>query len=206
MPVDERTFVAEVAGWVTAILARRTDLPYGKATVEEHGVGDRKRHDFLLYRRDVPKVELTGEVKMPESPMGKSPLDTELVEDAFDKATRRGVPYYFTWNVRELALFETHREGVPFMDRRVEGPTTVATVASSDDLRRPGVEQAIKDFWESFLERYADLQAGRRPLQNLPLDRRFVLRLEAALETPISQTQDEMARRRRGDAAFRSSL
>jgi hypothetical protein len=63
MVVDERTFVADVAGWVTAILTRRQDLPYGPAHVEEHGVGSRSRHDFVLYRRGTNRVVLTGEVK-----------------------------------------------------------------------------------------------------------------------------------------------
>ncbi|MBI2866666.1 MAG: SAM-dependent DNA methyltransferase [Chloroflexi bacterium] len=206
MPVDERTFVADVAAWVTAILERRTDLPYGRARVEEHGVGDRKRHDFVLYRRGLPRVALTGEVKMPDSPQGRSPLDQALVEDAFEKASRRGTPYYFTWNVREFALFQTHQEGVPFMDRRIEGPTTVAQVATSDDVRRPEVESAIVAFWEKFLEDFARLEAGRRPLLNLPLDRRFILRLEDALLEPISLTESELARRYREDKRFKADL
>ena len=49
MPVDERTFAAEVASWVNELLNRRQDLPFSQARVEDH-VGDtRKRHDFRLY-------------------------------------------------------------------------------------------------------------------------------------------------------------
>ncbi len=206
MPVDERTFVADVAGWVTAILEGRTDLPYSHASVEEHGVGSQKRHDFLLYRRGANRVALTGEVKMPDSPLGRSPFDAELVGDAFEKASRRGVPYYFTWNVRDFVLFETHRADVPFMERRMEGPTRVGEVSVSDDVRRPEVQEAIRSFWEGLLERLAALEAGRRPFQNLPLDRRFIVRIEGALEDPIAATQDELARRRRTDADFRARL
>ena len=96
MPVDERTFVAEVAGWVTAILAGRQDLPYGPARVEEHVVGNRKRHDFVLYRRGTNRVMLTGEVKMPDTPEGVSPFHQSLVEDAFTMAAQGGTSYYFT--------------------------------------------------------------------------------------------------------------
>ncbi len=206
MPVDERTFVAAVVGWVNAILDRRSDLLYGPARVEERGSGDRTRHDFVLYRRGIPRVALTGEVKMPDSLQGRSPLDQALVEDAFQKASRRGTDYYFTWNVRQFALFQTHQEGVPFMDRRIEGPTTVAEVATSDDVRRPEVESAIKDFWEKFLEGFARLEANLRPLLNLPLDRRFILRLEDALVEPVSLTENEMARRYRADKEFKADL
>ncbi|MCH9036853.1 MAG: SAM-dependent DNA methyltransferase, partial [Chloroflexi bacterium] len=206
MPVDERTFVSEVAAWVTAILERRPDLPYSRARVEEHGVGSHKRHDFLLYRRGLNKVVLTGEVKMPDSPGGKSPFDGELVDDAFQKASRRGVPYYFTWNIRDFMLWETHREGVPVTERRVEGPTRVADASISDDVHRPEVEEDIHKFWEKFLESFAALEEGRRPLQNLPLDRRFILRIEAALEDPIFLTEHQITHKYRQDSNFRSRL
>ncbi len=206
MPVDERTFMADVAGWVTAILQRRDDLPYSHARVEEHGVGNNKRQDFVLYRRSIQRVALSGEAKMPDSPKGKSSLDGELVEDAYEKASRRGTPYYFTWNVREFALFQTHQEGVPFMDRGVEGPQEVVDIRFSDDVRRPEVEAQIKKWWEEFLQRFADLEAGRRPLENLPLDRRFILRLENDLSEPIAGTLAALEDKYSNDADFRARL
>jgi hypothetical protein len=154
----------------------------------------------------VRRVVLTGEVKMPDTPQGRSPFHQELVEDAFDKASRTGTPYYFTWNVCDFVLFETHREGVAFMDRRVEGPVWVVDIVSSEDVRQASVEQAIKDFWERFLGELAAIEAGRRPLRNLPLDRRFVLRLEAALEEPIAATRQEIARGHQSDSGFRGQL
>lgn len=206
MPVDERTFVAEVAGWVTAILDNRPDLPFGSARVEEHGVGNQKRHDFVLYRRGSNQVALTGEVKMPDTPGGVNPFSQILVEDAFAKASRAGTRYYFTWNVREFMLFETHQEGVPFMERLIEGPIRVAEVTNSDDVRRDDVQSAIKGFWEKFLENLAALEQGRRRFQLTPLDVRFVRRLEAALEEPIAATTSELMARCRGDEQFNADL
>jgi type I restriction-modification system DNA methylase subunit len=206
MVVDERTFVADVAGWVTAILTRRQDLPYGPAHVEEHGVGSRSRHDFVLYRRGTNRVVLTGEVKMPDNLEGVSPFHQGLVEDAFTKASRAGTSYYFTWNVREFVLFETHREGVPFMDRRVEGPVHVADISTSDDVRRDDIQNAIKEFWEKFLEDLAALEQGRRRLQNMPLDQRFVRRVEADLEEPIAATSATLLQQCRTDRQFNTEL
>ena len=62
MPVDERTLAAEVAGWVTEILNRRPDLPFSRASVEEHVQGTARRHDFRLYRRhtDLPVLPGSG--------------------------------------------------------------------------------------------------------------------------------------------------
>jgi hypothetical protein len=55
VPVDERTFVADVAAWVNAILEQAPDLPYGPARSNEHGAGDRKSRDFVLCRRGMAK-------------------------------------------------------------------------------------------------------------------------------------------------------
>lgn len=206
MPVDERTFVAQVAGWVTAILERRQDLPYSDARVEEHGEGNRKRHDFVLYSRGANKVVLTGEVKMPDNPEGRNPFHQSLVEDAFTKASRAGTPYYFTWNVREFVLFQTHQPGVPWMERRIEGPVRVADVTTSDDVQRSDVQNDVKDFWERFLDNLAALEQGRRRFQNMPLDQRFVRRLEAALEEPIAATGAALLRQYRSDREFNATL
>jgi hypothetical protein len=207
VPVDERTFVPDVKTWVDQILARRADLPYERASVEEHTVNGRERLDFLLYRRGPGnRVALTGEIKMPDSAQGRrGPLDAELVEDAFEKASRLGAPFYFTWNVREFVLFRTHVEGVAFMQRGIEGPKPVAEAIRSDDVRRPDIQEAIRAYWEAFLERLAAIESGAR-LVELPLDRRFILRLEATLEHPIAATIEEIRRRSESDAGFRSEL
>jgi hypothetical protein len=82
MPADERTFPAEVAGWVTEYLNENRHLPFGRATVEEHVDGTTKRHDFRLYRRHTDQPVLTGGGKMPDSAQGGHPLDADPVEDA----------------------------------------------------------------------------------------------------------------------------
>ncbi len=52
--------------------------------------GSNKRHDLTLYDRS-NQVVITGEVKMPENPEGRSPYQEGLVMDAHDKANRAGV-------------------------------------------------------------------------------------------------------------------
>jgi hypothetical protein len=111
--VDERTYVTKVASWIDAILARRDDLAYGEARAEEHVVGGRKRLDLKVLGRVSGRVVLTGEVKMPDKPYGKNVFDGELVGDAFEKASRLGSPYYFTWNVNEFASSTSARMRVP---------------------------------------------------------------------------------------------
>jgi type I restriction-modification system DNA methylase subunit len=206
MPVDERTFAADAKSWLEATLARRRDLPFERVTVEEHPAGGRDRLDFKIYHRGSTNVALTGEIKMPDSLAGRrGPLDGELVDDAYEKAHRLGSPYYFTWNVRDFALFETHQDNVPFMERRIEGPKRVAEAYSSDDVRLLEVQRQIQEFWEKQLERLKSLQDGA-PLEELPLDRRFVSRLEASLDRPILATLNNLIVRYRDDDTFRGQL
>ena len=110
MPVDERTYAAEVAGWVTVILNRRPDLPFSRALVEDHVAYTARRHDFRLYERHTKRIALTGEIKTPDSIEGKHPLNAKLVEDALDKAFKAGVRYCFTWIVRQFVLFDSQMQ------------------------------------------------------------------------------------------------
>ena len=206
MSVDERTFAAEVAGWITEYLNDNRHLPFGRATVEEHVDGTTKRHDFRLYERYTDKRVLTGEVKMPDSPQGRHPLNADLVEDALQKAFRAGVRYCFTWNVRQFVLFDSHMQGVPLPQRHIEGPSDVVDVSVSDDVNRPWAGDAIREFWKGFLERFAALLAGERAFEPSPIDQRFIGWLEGALENPIIHTADALWGQSRSDPDLKSRL
>ena len=206
MPVDERTFAAEVAGWVTELLNCRPDLPFSHARVEDHVGGTARRHDFRLYRRHTGQPILTGEIKMPDSAQGTHPLNADLVEDALDKAFRAGVRYCFTWNVRQFVLFDSHIQGVPLAQRHIEGPSDVVEASVSDDVHQDWARDAIRDFWEHFLEQLAELVHGRRAFEPSPLDRRFISWLEGALEDPIAHTQDALSELSRADSELSDRL
>ena len=206
MPVYEPTFAAEVAGWVTEILNRRPDLPFGKAYVDEYVYGTRKRHDFYLVRRYSDRPVLTGEVKMPDSIDGKHPLNAGLVEDALTKAFREGVQYCFTWNVRQFVLFDSHIQRVPFAQRHIEGPVNVVDVSVSDDVRQGRARDAIRRFWEHFLERFAALINEHRRFEPSPIDQRFMGWLEGALEDPIAHTEDSLTTLTSTDSEFNDRL
>ena len=135
-----------------------------------------------LTKRHTEKPILTGEIKMPDSDQGKHPLNADLVEDALTKAHRAGVKYCFTWNVCQFVLFDSHMEGVPFAQRHIEGPVDVVEASVSDDVRQDWVRDAIRQFWEGFLERFADLINEHRRFEPSPIDQRFMGWLEGALE------------------------
>ena len=206
MPVDERTFAAEVAGWVTELLNKRQDLPFSHALVEDHVSGSARRHDFRLYSRHTGQPILTGEIKMPDSAQGAHPLNADLVEDALDKAFRAGVRYCFTWNVRQFVLFDSHIQGVPLAQRHIEGPSDVVEVSVSDDVHQNWVQGTIRDFWEHFLEQLAELLHGRRSFKPSPLDQRFISWLEGALEGAIAHTQGALWELSRADSDLMGRL
>ena len=206
MPVDERTFAAEVAGWVTEFLNGRPDLPFGRANVEDHVQGTAQRHDFRLYRRHTSQAVLTGEIKMPDAAQGNHPLNAALVDDALGKASRDGIRYCFTWNVRQFVLFDSHMPGVPYAQRLIEGPADVVEASVSDDVRQGWVWDAIRRFWEDYLGRFASLINGDRPFQPFPIDQRFIGWLEGALEDPIAHTEDTLVRLTEADAEFNGQL
>src|SRR4051794_2566597 len=101
------------------ILARRPDLPFERAEVEEHSGGGRPRRDITIYDRTGRKA-VTGEVKMPDRPGGSSPYTAELVEDAHTKASTDGVAYFFTWNVNTLVVWRTFEPGTSLWHRALE--------------------------------------------------------------------------------------
>ena len=206
MPVHELTFAAEVAGWVTQHLDDNPHLPFGRAAVEEYVDGTTKRHDFRLFRRNTNETVLTGEVKMPDSPQGGHPLNADLVDDALQKAFRAGVRYCFTWNVRQFVLFDSHMQGVPLAQRHIEGPSDVVDALVSDHVNRPWARAGIRDFWRSFLDRFAALLAGERTFEPSPIDQRFIGWLEGALENPILHTADTLWDQWQTTPHFRASL
>ena len=67
-----------------------------------------------------------------------------------------------------------------------------------------GPRNAIHQFWAAFLERFADLLAGRRSFEPSPIDQRFIGWLEGALEDPIVHTEDALTAL--ADPELKSSL
>ena len=186
--ITEWTFTADIAKWIEQVLHERPDLPFSCAEVEERGAGSRKRRDLTLYDRQ-NKPAVTGEVKMPDSPDGRSPFQEALVMDAHQKANLIGVEYFFTWNVNRCVLWKTFEAGKPITERYLEHfPVMPAPVRHADELEHPRVQQQIKQFLVRFLERCAAIITGEQPMLLLPLDEKFLYVWEAALEQPVAQT------------------
>lgn len=184
---NEWNITAHTATFITQICTVRPDLPFSHATVEETVKGSAKRHDLVLFDRSGKKV-LTGEVKRPENPDGRNPMSDALLVDAFLKAAQSGVPYFFTWNINRCVLWDGLKNA-PLTDRNLEHFRVFdPPLKTSEELREPRREAEWKKFLSRLLERFAAISVGGEPLPTVPLDEKFLLLWEAALEQPVAQT------------------
>jgi hypothetical protein len=102
--IHEQNFCAEVAKWADNFFKSAPNSPFAHARVEVFGSGKqrRKRADLCFYDKS-GAVGLTGEVKLPGTVEGRTPYDSELVEDAQAKADDANARYFFTWNVNTFS-------------------------------------------------------------------------------------------------------
>ncbi len=186
--ITEWTFTADVASQINQILHDRIDLPFSEAKVEERGRGSRKRRDLTIYDRE-NKIVLTGEVKLPDKPDGRSPYDDAVVIDAHTKANNIGVEYYFTWNVNKCVLWKTFEQGKSIVERYIEPFDALPSpIRKSDELNNSRVKEQINRFLIRFLERCAAIISGANPMTLLPLDVKFIDIWESGLFPLVAET------------------
>jgi len=125
--ITEWSFAADAAKWITFHSQRLEASPFSEAKVEIKGAGSRKRSDLILFDREGRKA-LTGEIKLPDTREGQTPFNGSLVSDARRKARRVGAPYFFTWNVNRLVLWQTDLES------EIRPPFDVALIRRSVEL------------------------------------------------------------------------
>lgn len=204
---NEWTFTADVAKWAEMIVAERPDLPFGRVAVEERGRGNLKRRDLTIYDRS-GKAVVTGEIKMPDSPDGRSPFQDELVFDAHEKADRIGVEYFLTWNVNRCVIWRTFARGKPITERHLEHHPVFADppLRHSDELDSPWAQDRVREYLERLLERLAAIISGQKPIADMPLDAKFLLVWEAALEQPVALTLRAITDRYKKDKRFTAKL
>jgi len=203
--VHEQTFVADVESWINSILEKRNDLPFTCAKVEKSAAGKRTRKDLTLYDRDGNKA-LTGEVKMPDAPDGRTPYDDSVVQDAFQKASDAGAPYFFTWNVNRFVLWDPSKVKLPVLQRQSRD-YALFKLRSSEEVESAEVIHKLRtEFLPEFLEEFAALWRGETLFGVLPPDQRFILMLEDFLDRPVELARYEISHRWRSSNQFRIGL
>lgn len=192
--LHELEFTADVASWINLFIEKDPSLPFAEAKCERRSQGSQQRRDLTLLGKD-GQVLVTGEVKLPYRKDGTTPYNAQVVRDARLKAERAGAAYFFTWNVNECALWETHSaHDDPTAGQNYQA-WKVAAVAKETHLAAPATQDAIQRWLGLFLNDLAKIIRGRAKVGYKAPDERFIDALEAALHLPIRLTLDALAQR-----------
>lgn len=188
--MNEWEFTAEAAGWINEIIAHESGLPFDCAKCEQQGRGSRKRRDLTILDKN-KKVILTGEIKLPYNKDGGSPYNAAVVRDARSKAREAGTRFFFTWNVNEFVLWETHPSKTSWKDHNYKA-WDVTSIHSEEHLELPMTVHAIRTWLRDFLIEYAQIHLGRKTLGVKSPDEKFIDALESSLRLPILFTAEKL--------------
>jgi SAM-dependent methyltransferase len=209
---NEWNFASNAAELITNILRNPEfkESPLGHAEAELTELRGVRRLDLVLFSRQDPLDPMvTGELKVPWDPLGRTPYNTKLVEDAHAKATRTGAVYFITWNIRRVVVWKTDDPGVALLDRVIfdhELVPSSLTLASIADLDRTEVRESLAVGVGDLVAFLDSALTGLPAPSFLPLDRLFIARLESALYYPIQTTATEIDLRMHSDAGFKRAV
>jgi hypothetical protein len=154
-PINEVTFVARL-GTTTGLRAHKRHEAAEPVLIESGEVEERqidpesgryKRCDIRLNAVTGRKLA-SGEMKRPEVPEGRDVTNEALVNDARRKAIARGLPYYFTCNMAEIALFSVASRQAE--RDKLEKRFKLAPVKHSKDVE--AYWEQIEAGWVAFLD------------------------------------------------------
>ncbi len=204
---NEWNFAANAAALVTELLQGEAyeGSELGHAEPELTELRGARRLDLVIFSRSDPAEPLvTGELKVPWDPLGRTPYNTHVVEDAYRKAGNAGARYFITWNIRRIVVWKTDEPGVQLINRVVYDQEIISReVASQEALARPDFQAELRAGVDALLGFLTSLFAGLFEPRFLPIDRIFIARLEAALDHPISATTFALVGHTTSDRAFR---
>jgi len=153
--------------------------------------GKVKYPDIVIWDESGEKVACLIELKAPTI----SPYDEELVEDALNKSVVAGIPFFVTWNINKLVLWETFKPGTNLLERRLHHED-VLDIKDLKDLEKDEIEKTIRSFLERFLQRlqtYYEIKVAKSPeiyvLPKLPPDEILVHYLKTFVDSlyiPVS--------------------
>lgn len=206
--IHEVDFCAEVAKAAKEILASQPASPFADARIEGFGSRSfaRQRKDLRFLDPD-GRVVLTGEVKLPGTPEGRSAYDAKLIQDAQQKADNADVQYFFTWNVNSFVLWDRYKQHVPLLERRVREWQSERYFRDSGDVgRQESLNYVYHQFLPRLLLEIGEICAGRVTNWEMPPDDIFIRSLESHLAWPADLARAHMQREAEVSAAFDSRL
>lgn len=204
---NEWNFSSNAAALISELLRTPAfaESALGHAEAELTEFRGARRLDLVLFSRsDLPEPLITAELKVPWEPIGRTPYNASVLEDAYRKAGNAGALYFITWNIRRIVVWKTDEPGVPLINRVVYDKEIISReVESKAALDRPGFKEELRIGVTALLQFLTSLLAGAVEPHFLPIDRIFIARLESALDHPISATASVLAERSVSNRTFR---
>ena len=167
-----------------------------------------KYPDIVIWNGTGEKIVCLIELKGPMI----SAYDEELVNDALKKSIDAGIPFFVTWNINKLVLWETFRPGTTLLERRLLHED-VLDIKDLRELTRPEIEKAIKSFLAKFLkilQAYYKEKITKPPevfvLPKLPPDEILVHYLKTAVDSLYIPISNNLIKKKEEDPKFYGEL
>ena len=201
----EVTFCSRVSKWADALFSQNPSWNFTRTEIEESKGIKKKRSDLRIYGTKNELV-LAGEVKMPGTVEGRNAYNTDLIGDAFQKASSAGAEFFFTWNVNKLVLFDAKKWNMPIMERRVREFDLGLDLEKPEDVDRPEVEKRLQAFLIEFFGQFHEIAAGKKPDWGMPPDEFFIRAFESHIDWPVKLTAEFLMAKSSADKTFDTHL
>jgi methylase of polypeptide subunit release factors len=195
----EVTFCSRVSKWADKLFSQNPAWNFVRTEIEESV--KRKRSDLRIYASN-NRLALAGEVKLPGTAEGRNAYNSDLISDAFQKASNLGAEFFFTWNVNKLVLFDSKKWNVPIMERRLNDWDLGLDLDKPEDVSRPEVEEAIQRFLAKFFAQFHEIVEGIKTDWAKPPDQYFISALESHIGWPVKLTREFLTEESASDKTF----
>ena len=208
----ERWAQGIILQWINQVI-RDQNFPFKRAEQEvqiKTDFGLVNYPDIVIWDSTGENVVCLIELKRPII----SVYDEELVNDALRKAVNAGIPFFATWNINKLVLWETFRPGTTLLERRLLHED-IMDIKDLGKLRRTEVEKTVKTFLIRFLKTlqvyYEEKMGYPRPLEIYVLpkllpDEILVNYLKAAVDSLYIPISNNLMQKMDVDSNFREKL
>jgi methylase of polypeptide subunit release factors len=206
----ERWAQGLILQWINQVI-REQKLSFKRADqeVQVKTIHGKVRYpDIVIWDGSGEKVACLIELKAPTI----SPYDEELVEDALNKSVVAGIPFFVTWNVNKLILWETFKPGTNLLERRLYFKD-VLDIKELIDLTKSEIEKTIKSFLKEFLRKlqiYYEEKIAKPPeiyvLPKLSPDEILVHYLKTFVDSLYIPVSNNLIKKKEKDPKFYENL
>ena len=200
----ERTNNQKLVQWMNEIIQEK-HLQLGVVEQETSGP-DRKQPDIVIKKRPGSE-EILCVIEL-KPPAFLDPFnETELVEPARIKASRRHAPYFCTSNFRELVWFNTEKANrMEPLEKQIVQRYTLSSMTDPDTIEEPGIKSAIYRGIERFLVDLVEISTGKKAEPKHPIDEILVYRLQNTIKTLSIYYKRIIEEKVKGDRKFSKQL